>query len=210
MLATSRSSARIREASVLTSADVVRHQLGGWANATVLTLRARRGGLANIVWALRSLCPDPDSIVVLVDLDDALLGAGALARVAEEFDRGADLTVGVMMRTDKASSYPVDFAHAREQRGGNVWQHLRAFRRGLFDLVPDDALRLDGGYTDLAWDWALMLPLVEVARSPRYIDEPLYLYEPSGTGKRGDERLRREEIIGRIVAKPGLRRRGGS
>jgi hypothetical protein len=53
-----------------------------------------------------------------------------------------------------------------------------------------------------------MLPLVEVARSPRYIDEPLYLYEPSGTGKRGAERLRREEIIGRIVAKPGLRRRG--
>jgi GT2 family glycosyltransferase/SAM-dependent methyltransferase len=200
----------IEDGGARTSADVVRHQLGAWTNATVLTLRARRGGLANIVWALRHVCPDPNCIIVLVDLDDALLGAGALARVAEEFDRGADLTVGGMMRTDKASSYPVDFEHARERRGGNVWQHLRAFRRGLFDLVPDDALRLDGEYTDLACDWALMLPLVEVARSPRYIEEPLYLYEASGTGKCGDERLRREEIIGRIVAKPSLRRRGGS
>jgi SAM-dependent methyltransferase len=200
----------IEDGGARTSADVVRHQLGAWTNATVLTLRARRGGLANIVWALRHVCPDPNSIIVLVDLDDALLGAGALARVAEEFDRGADLTVGGMMRTDKASTYPVDFEHARERRGGNVWQHLRAFRRGLFDLVPDDALRLDGEYPDLAWDWALMLPLVEVSKSPQYIGEPLYLYEASGTGKRGDERVRREEIIGRIVAKPSLRRRGRS
>jgi GT2 family glycosyltransferase len=200
----------IEDGGARTSADVVRHHLSTWTNATVLTLRARRGGLANVVWALRYVCPDPNSIIVLVDLDDALLGAGALARVAEEFDRGADLTVGGMLRTDKTGSYPVDFVHARERRGGNVWQHLRAFRRGLFDLIPDDALRLDGEYPDLAWDWALMLPLVEVARSPRYIDEPLYLYEPSGTGKRGDERLRREEIIGRIVAKSTLREGGGS
>ncbi len=200
----------IEDGGARTSADLVRHQLGVWPNATALALRARRGGLANTVWALRHLCPDPDSIIVLVDLDDALLGAGALARVAEEFDRGADLTVGGMMRTDKAASYPVDFEHARERRGGNVWQHLRAFRRGLFDLVPDGALRIDGEYPDLACDWALMLPLVEVARSPRYISEPLYLYEASGTGKRGDERRRREEIIGHIVAKPSLRRRGGS
>jgi hypothetical protein len=84
----------IEDGGARTSADVVRHQLGAWANATVLTLRARRGGLANIVWALRHLCPDPDSIIVLVDLDDALLGARALARVAEEFDRGGDHTVG--------------------------------------------------------------------------------------------------------------------
>jgi hypothetical protein len=53
-----------------------------------------------------------------------------------------------------------------------------------------------------------MLPLVEVARRPRYIAEPLYLHEPSGVGKTGDARLAREEIVGRIVAKPGLRRRG--
>ncbi|HET9625556.1 MAG TPA: glycosyltransferase [Kofleriaceae bacterium] len=198
----------IEDGGTRTSADAVRHQLATSPNATILTLRTRRGGLANIVWALRHLCPDPDSIIVLVDLDDALLGAGALARVAHEFDRGADLTVGGMMRTDKARAYPVDFAHAREHRGGNVWQHLRAFRRRLFDLIPDDDLRLDGEYTPLAWDWALMLPLVEVAQSPRYIDEPLYLYETSGEGKHDADRLRREDIIARIVAKRSLRRRG--
>ncbi|MCC6874789.1 MAG: glycosyltransferase [Sandaracinaceae bacterium] len=191
------------------SADVVRRQFGSWTAATVIALRERRGGLANIVWALRHLCRNPESIIVLADLDDALLGGGALARVATEFERGADLTVGGMRRTDKWGTYPVDFERPRERRGGNVWQHLRAFRRELFDLVPDDALRLDGKYVDLAWDWALMLPLVEIARSPRYIEEPLYLYEPSGVGKSGEERRVREELIGRIVAKPSMRQRGG-
>jgi hypothetical protein len=97
-----------------------------------------------------------------------------------------------------------------------TWLHrsrlAKRSKRGIVhrsgELVPDDALRLDGEYVDLAWDWALMLPLVEVARSPRYIDDPLYLYEPSGVGKRDDERRVREEIIGRIVEKPSLRNGG--
>ena len=89
-----------------------------------------------------------------------------------------------------------------------MWQHLRAFRRELFDRVPDPMLRLDGQYVDLAWDWALMLPLVELAQSPLYIDEPSYLYEPSGVGKTGEERHLREEIIGRIVAKSSLNKGG--
>lgn len=199
----------IEDGGSRTSADVVRSQLGRWPRATILTLRKRRGALANIVWALRTICTNPRSIIVLVDLDDALLGHGALARVAMEFERGADLTVGGMLRTDKAKRYPVDFVHPRESRGGNVWQHLRAFRRGLFDRVPDEALRLDGEYVDLAWDWALMLPLVEVAESPRYIDEPMYLYEPSGVGKSDEDRIVREHIIARVVSKPCLRPGGG-
>jgi glycosyltransferase involved in cell wall biosynthesis/2-polyprenyl-3-methyl-5-hydroxy-6-metoxy-1,4-benzoquinol methylase len=188
-----------------TSADVVRSNFGRVPNATVLTLRERRGALANIVWTLRYVCSNPRSIIVLADLDDALLGNGALARVAMEFERGADLTVGGMLRTDKAKQYPVDFVRPRQTRGGNVWQHLRAFRRELFDGVPDQALRLDGEYVDLAWDWALMLALVERATAPRYIDETLYLYEPSGVGKNGEERVAREQVIARIVSRPGLR-----
>ena len=45
-----------------------------------------------------------------------------------------------------------------------------------------------------------MLPIVEMAAKPVHIAEPLYLYEPSGTGK-GAGRSAREETIGRIAAK---------
>lgn len=190
----------IEDGGAQSSRDFLRLQFDHFPNATVVTLRERRGALANIVWALRYVCRNPRSIVVLADLDDALLGEGALARVAAEFLRGADLTIGGMLRTDKSKNYPADFVRPRESRGGNVWQHLRAFRRGLFDRVQDESLRLNGRYVDLAWDWALMLPLVEAASAPHYIDEPLYLYEPSGAGKVGRERLEREEIIARIMA----------
>ena len=132
--------------------------------------------------------------------DDALIGERVLDRLAVEYERGADVTVGSMLRTDKAADYPVCFDRPRERRGGNVWQHLRSFRKRLFDAIPDDALRLDGGYVDVATDWAFMLPIVEMAEHPVHIAEPLYLYEPSGVGK-GAERTEREATIARIVAK---------
>ena len=96
-----------------------------------------------------------------------------------------------MLRTDKAVTYPVCFDYPRRHRGGDVWQHLRSFRKRLFDAIPDEDLRLDGEYIDLANDWAYMLPIVEMAEHPAHIEEPLYLHEPSGTGK-GTDRAERE------------------
>ena len=179
--------------------EIVGESLG--ERCTVIRNRRRRGLLANMVTAIRMVCADPESVIVTLDADDALIGDRVLERLAAEYERGADVTVGSMVRTDKAADYPVCFDRPRERRGGNVWQHLRSFRKRLFDAIPDDALRLDGDYIDLASDWAFMLPIVEMAANPVHIAEPLYLYEPSGIGK-GSGRAAREETIGRIVAKP--------
>ena len=174
---------------------------------TIIRNRRRRGLLANMVVAIRQVCADPDTIVVTLDADDELIGDGVLARLAVEYREGADVTVGSMLRTDKAVSYPVCFDNPRRHRGGNVWQHLRSFRKRLFDAIPDEDLRLDGEYIDLANDWAYMLPIVEMAKHPVHIEEPLYLHEPSGTGK-GTDRAARDEVIARIVAKPSRIGRG--
>ena len=168
---------------------------------TVIRNRRRRGLLANMATAIRSICVDPDSVIVTLDADDALIGDRVLKRLAAEYDRGVDATVGSMLRTDKAVDYPVCFARPRERRGGNVWQHLRSFKKRLFDAIPDDALRLDGEYVDVANDWAFMLPIIEMASNPAHIDEPLYLHEPSGIGKDPAGRADREKIIARLVAK---------
>ncbi len=169
-------------------------------HCTVIRNRRRRGLLANMVTAIRTICTDGETVIVTLDADDALIGDRVLKRLAAEYERGADMTVGSMLRTDKAADYPVCFERPREHRGGNVWQHLRSFRKRLFDAIPDEALRLDGEYADLAGDWAFMLPIVEMAGNPVHIPEPLYLYEPSGVGK-GIGRVAREETIRRIVAR---------
>ena len=166
--------------------------------ATIIRNRQRQGSLANLVTAVRLVCTNPESVIVTLDADDTLLGDGVLERLAAKYESGADLTVGSMLRTDKAAKYPAELEAPRTHRGGNVWQHLRSFRKRLFDAIPDEALRLDGEYIELASDWAFMLPMVETATRPVQISQPLYLHEPSGCGK-GADRTVREETIGRIV-----------
>jgi broad specificity phosphatase PhoE len=168
---------------------------------TLLKPRERRGQLANMTLAIRHICTSQDSVIVTLDMDDALVGPGVLDRVAAEYNQGADVTVGSMLRTDKHVEYPVTFENPRQHRGGNVWQHLRTFRKRLFDAIPDHELRLDGRYVDMAVDWAFMPPIVEMAKQPAWIREPLYLYEPSGLGK-GAEQEARERQIAAIVRKP--------
>lgn len=167
---------------------------------TVLRTPIRRGGMANLVWAVRHVCANPHSVVVTLDADDALIGDRVLGRLHDVYAGGADLTVGAMLRTDKEITYEVRFDNARRRpSGGCVWQHLRSFRKHLFDRVPDNALKLGGRYIEVAQDWAFMLAMVEVAQHPVALADKLYLYEPWGEGK-GDQRAWREQTIGCIVA----------
>ena len=100
---------------------------------------------------------------------------------------------------DKEAVYPANFERPRWWTS-NVWQHLRTFRKYLFDAIDSDDLKLDGEWIDIATDWAFMVPIIEMAENPRYIPEPLYLYEPSERKRRTD-RAFRDSIIARILNK---------
>ncbi|KYG04946.1 hypothetical protein BE21_43800 [Sorangium cellulosum] len=174
------------------------------ARATYLRRRRRAGLMANTTLAIRELCSNPDSVIVLLDLDDALGASDALATVRAAHASGADVTVGSMVRTDKQASYPVDFADPRHRRGGNVWQHLRSFRKALFDRIELADLKLDGSWIDPPSDWAMMVPIVEMAKRPEWIRRPLYLHEPSGP-RTPAAREEREALIARTMARPSYR-----
>jgi glycosyltransferase involved in cell wall biosynthesis len=171
---------------------------------TLLQPRERRGQMANLIIGIRHICTNPESVIVTLDLDDCLIGTGVICRLVKEYDNGADVTIGSMLRTDKCCKYPVELINPRAARGGNVWQHLRSFKKKLFDKIPDHYLRLDSEYVPIASDWAFMLPIVEMSKKPVWIRDELYLYETSGEGK-GDDRLRREQCIARIISKPRIK-----
>lgn len=175
------------------------------AQVTYLSNPLRQGLMANTVEAIRVHCGSPDTVVITLDADDCLMGDNVLDILAAEYNQGADLTVGSMCRTDKRADYPANLDEPRANRGGNVWQHLRSFRKSLFDQIADDYLRLNGAYVDLASDWALMLAMVELARSPRWIRQCLYLHEPGGARDTETSR-QRESVIAALMAKPSLRR----
>lgn len=170
---------------------------------TLVRRRERLGLLANMVEAIRHRCGNPDSVIITLDADDCLVGTRVLDTLATAYAHGADTTVGSMLRTDKQKSYPVVFDSPRENRGGNVWQHLRSFRKYLFDAIPDEQLRYNGAYIEVANDWAYMLPIIEMATCPKHIPQMLYLYERAeayGTSHLEE----RERIIAELTARPSL------
>ena len=121
-----------------------------------------------------NFCADPEPVIITLDAADALIGEHVLERVRAEYRDGADVTVGSMLRLDKEAFYPPNFDNPGRW-DSNVWQHLRTFRKRLFDAIDVEDLKIDGEWIDLAADWAFMVPIVEMASSPRHIEEPLYL-----------------------------------
>ena len=115
-------------------------------------------------------------MIITLDADDALTGNGVLARIGREYEEGADVTVGSMLRLDKEARYIV-YSNRSRWWDSHVWQPLRTFRKRLFDAIDVEDLKMDGEWIELAADWAFMVPIVEMADSPSHIPEPLYLYQ---------------------------------
>jgi hypothetical protein len=174
------------------------------SKATFVRNHIPMSSMENIDLVTSSVCTNPQSIIVHLDLDDALIGTDALAKVKEAYHNGADVTVGSMLRTDKQAEYTAILKNPRANRGGNVWQHLRTYRKYLYDKIPKDYFQMDGEYVKHSEDWAFMIPIVELAKNPVHIKDKIYFYEPSeDKPKRNTQE--REAIIGKIIAKPSLR-----
>ncbi len=164
---------------------------------TIVRNTARKGLLYNTWNAITNYCAEPQSVIITLDADDALIGTGVIERLRQEYENGADVTVGSMLRLDKEAVYPADFERPRWWTS-NVWQHLRTFRKFLFDAIDIDDLKLDGEWIDIATDWAFMVPIIEMAENPKHIPKLLYLYEPSERKRRTD-RGYRDSVVSRIL-----------
>ena len=191
----------VDDASTNGFGDCARIMLRDYGDRVTLVRNEQRcGGLYNTWNAIANFCADPESVIITLDADDALIGEHVLELVRAEYEDGADATVGSMLRLDKEASYPPNFERPRWW-DSNVWQHLRTFRKRLFDAIDVEDLKVDGEWIYLATDWAFMVPIVEMASSPRHIAEPMYLYEPAEPKDEGNRR-KRDSVIARILAKP--------
>jgi hypothetical protein len=172
---------------------------------TLLRNRVRMGQMANTFCGIKNYIANKNAIVLTLDLDDALLGDNVLGIVGEAYEKGADATVGSMLRMDRPHArYEVSFDNPRKNRGGNVWSHLHTFRKYLFNAIREQDLKLCGEWIEMATDWAYMLPIAEMSNQPVFIRDLLYLYEPSEDKffRKGDGSSNREAVIAEIIAKP--------
>lgn len=172
--------------------------------------------IANVYRAIHYFCDNPDSIIVMVDGDDALIGKGVLADVLEKYELwDKDVVVGRVHQTYRLQPhyrYPANFYSPRKTNGGNVYQHLKTFKKYLFDSVPltyfksnyIDKVQLNNNpWIESCDDYAFMIPIVEMCKKPLQTDYINYYYERDYQ-KRNEGHELKERCIAKIMNKPSL------
>lgn len=174
--------------------------LGALRNRTTLIRRRERFGyIRNFRTAVKEICRNPDTLIVTLDLDDALMSPDVVSRLHVAIRAGTDLINGGMFRPDKPLHlYEPDYQTPRNKGGGNVWSHLRGFRKRLFDMLPDHYLQHQGKWVDSATDYALMLPLSELSQQPVFIDNLFCYYhqrEPYSDARKANQQAILDELF---------------
>ena len=181
---------------------------------TLIKKRTRSKRIENVYNAIHFYISNPESVVVMLDGDDALIGNEVLNSISNTYDTyKADVVVGRMHQTYRLQPhyrYPVDFRNPRE-KGGNVWQHVKTFKKYLFDSIPLPYFKYSKENIELyadEWietcdDYAFMVPIVEMSVQPVRLDYINYFYERDYE-KRNDDRDLKEDCIAEILNKESL------
>ncbi len=175
--------------------------------------RSRATRMENEFRCIHNYMGNQESVVVLADGDDALIGSDVISELHDKYRYWhTDVVVGRYHQTYRIQAhyrYPVDFMRPRE-RGGNVWQHLKSFKKYLFDSVPLSYFKHKGDeklsanrWFETVDDYAMMVPIVELSEKPMQSDFVNYYYERDFNHK-DDDRALKESCIAEILQKPAL------
>lgn len=187
---------------------------------TFIENRFRVGRAQNIYKAIHYFMGNQQSIVCVLDGDDALIGKNALSDLVKKYRiYGCDVVVGKMYRTDKIHphyKYTPNFINPR-LNGGNVWQHLHSFKKYLFDSLSLRDLKISAKnqttlplplrlsfrtvFPEYCSDFSYMVPIVEMAQNPDFLPYFNVLHDRT-TPNTPEIKQRKEEIIAEILNKP--------
>ena len=192
----------INDASDNNLDEYIKLEIKDYSNKTTyINNKIRLGILHNIYHSIKKFCINPYSVIIILDLDDMLLNNFVLNKLEELYLVGNEITVGTTLRKQKGI-YPFipNFKNPRNERGGDVWMHLRTFRRYLFDFIKEDHFKKDGDWIDQFTELTYMIPIVELANHHKFISWPLYFWEPTHKRDR-NHKLKDKEIISYLNSK---------
>lgn len=183
---------------------------------TFIKGRTRATRMENEYKCIHNYMSNQQSVVVLVDGDDALIGSNVIQQIHNRYSYWqCDVIVGRLHQTYRIQPhyrYPVDFQNPRKT-GGNVWQHIKSFKKYLFDSVPlnyfihENSLPIKwrrDSWLETVDDFAMMVPIAELALKPLQMDIVNYYYERDFEHRNDDQELK-EKLIGEILNKPALK-----
>jgi glycosyltransferase involved in cell wall biosynthesis len=151
--------------------------------------KERRGALHNLYYMIHS-CPD-NAVIVTVDGDDALYDTLVLSRLNKIYkEQEVWLTYGQFLEYPSGApgwctpmpDYIIKNNAFRDYE--HIPSHLRTFYAWLFKCVKlEDMLDRRGDFYAMTWDYAMMLPMIEMA-GERHLclhDQIMYVYNNANT-----------------------------
>lgn len=181
---------------------------------TFIKNRVWQGGTANTYKAIHYFVSNPETVIMTIDGDDAIIGNKVFEQFMWQYNwGGADVVIGGMYQTYRLQAYyryPVNFLNSR-YNGGNVWQHIRSFRKYLFDSLDIADLKvinnnqnavkkaLSNEWIPDCTDYAMMIPIIEMCENPIQINHFTYYHERERTNS--ERKIIKEQCIADIFHK---------
>ena len=143
----------------------------------------RKGALANLYRMIHEFC-EPTDVVLTLDGDDWFAQNGVLQIINKAYQNpNVWLTYGQFRewptgRIGFCQQVPEDILRSGMLRQV-CWltSHLRTFYAGLFWKIKDEDFLFDGEFYPMAWDMAMMFPMIEMARERiKFIPDVCYSY----------------------------------
>ena len=152
--------------------------IGDRPNSRVMSNPERKLAMANLVFAIRDCCSNPESVIFILDGDDWLSCPTAIAEMMEQH-KTADVVWSKYESTDRGECISAEYTTEEVRRQPWVASPLRSFKKFLFDAIYDEDFRdSDGEYYRYLYDQAIMLPILEQVplSRRRFYNKVLYVY----------------------------------
>lgn len=155
---------------------------------TLIKNKERRGALHNLYTMIHS-CPN-EAIIATVDGDDALPDPEVLNRLNYIYStQEVWLTYGQFIEYPSntkgwCTSMPTDVVqNNRFREYPHLSSHLRTYYAWLFKSIHPEDLLYNGEFYRMSWDYAMMLPMIEMAgeRHKCFENEIMYVYNSANS-----------------------------
>jgi len=153
------------------------------SNFKVLKRSLNVGALENIVYGISMICSDDEDVIVLLDGDDWFPNDEVLSYLNDVYLKedvwvtygSFESHLGIHSGFCKPISVPIE----SYRKSTWVTSHLRTFKYWLWKNVKNEDLKDHAGkYYSMAWDMAIMFPLLEMSGMDKikFIDRIMYVY----------------------------------
>lgn len=182
-------------------------QHGLASKITIIDNAQRKGALQNLYETIHQC--DDNTIIMTLDGDDWFATNWALERVAQTYqDNKTWITYGQFIWYPAGIKgfcrpFPPEIIKYKQFRSYHwISSHLRTFYAWLFKKIAQEDLMYENKFLPMAWDVAMMLPMLEMASDGHItcIEDILYVYNDDNPLNDHKKDLALQRELGAFVA----------